>query len=269
MQLNAADTQEAPDPNQTNPNSPTDPHNAPDYADDEEALCMNRFRNQLWINVLEETQEKQQHEGACILCSEQGHFINECPKRQVVGRAIKRPSGLDHEDALNHGPDFDVFSTPATHLHAMALSLDTPSAHLPSQSSQTLLPCTTLPHTSALVSTLVDSSATDNFIDESLAILATTPQKLPLPIRLTLFNGSSTSAGDITHYVQTTLTFSNGQQQDLQLLMTRLHASVPLILGLPWLRSTNPRIDWQNLTLHFDCQAPEPPEPISFDVTAP
>ncbi|KAG6882677.1 hypothetical protein C0993_009603, partial [Termitomyces sp. T159_Od127] len=35
------------------------------------------------------------------------------------------------------------------------------------------------------------------------------------------------------------------------------------------LRSTNPRINWQNLTLHFDRQAPEPLEPILFDVTAP
>ncbi|KAG6875911.1 hypothetical protein C0993_006832 [Termitomyces sp. T159_Od127] len=30
--------------------------------------------------------------------------------------------------------------------------------------------------------------------------------------------------------------------------------------------STNPHIDWQNLTLHFDRQALECPEPISFDV---
>ncbi|KAG6899477.1 hypothetical protein C0993_009927 [Termitomyces sp. T159_Od127] len=43
----------------------------------------------------------------------------------------------------------------------------------------------------------------------------------------------------------------------------------PLILGLPWLCSTNPRINWQNLTLHFDCQATEHLKPIPFDVTAP
>ncbi|KAG6867494.1 hypothetical protein C0993_002119 [Termitomyces sp. T159_Od127] len=44
-------------------------------------------------------------------------------------------------------------------------------------------------------------------------------------------SNSSTSASDITHYMQTTLTFTNGQQQDLQLLVTHLHASVPLILA--------------------------------------
>ncbi|KAG6883654.1 hypothetical protein C0993_004896 [Termitomyces sp. T159_Od127] len=138
--------------------------------------------------------------------------------------------------------------------------------HLPSQSSQTLLLHTTLPHSFAPVNTLVNSSATDNFIDKSLATLAATFQKLPLPICLTLLDGSSTSAGDITNYMQTTLTFANGQWQNLH--MTCLHASTPLILGLPWLCFTNPCIDWQNLTLYFNHQAMEHLEPILFDVTA-
>ncbi|KAG6898606.1 hypothetical protein C0993_005708 [Termitomyces sp. T159_Od127] len=99
------------------------------------------------------------------------------------------------------------------------------------------------------------------------ATLAAAAQKLPLPIHLTLFNGSSTSAGNIIHYVQTTLTFTNGQQQGLQLLVTCLHAFALIILGLLWLCSTNPHVNWQNLTLHFDCQALECLEPISFDVS--
>ncbi|KAG6899679.1 hypothetical protein C0993_007990 [Termitomyces sp. T159_Od127] len=172
MQLNAANMQKALDPNQADPDSLTDPHNTLDYANNKEALCASRSRNWLWIDIPEETQEKRQCEGACILCSEEGHFINECPKRQV-------------------------------------------------------------PHSSTSVNTLVDSGATDNFINKFLATLAATPWKLPLPICLTLFNGSSTSTSNITHYVQTTLTFANSQQQDLQLLVTHLHASAPLILGLP------------------------------------
>ncbi|KAG6874785.1 hypothetical protein C0993_012212, partial [Termitomyces sp. T159_Od127] len=35
------------------------------------------------------------------------------------------------------------------------------------------------------------------------------------------------------------------------------------------LHSTNPHIDWWNLTLHFDCQALECLELIFFNVTAP
>ncbi|KAG6877073.1 hypothetical protein C0993_010506 [Termitomyces sp. T159_Od127] len=102
-------------------------------------------------------------------------------------------------------------------------------------------------------------------------MLAAMPQRLLLPIRFTLFDGSSTSTNDITHYIQTTLTFANGQQQDLWLLMIHLHASAPLILGLFWLHSTNPCVNWWNLTLHFDrqtlkCLEPSPlmlpPQPM-------
>ncbi|KAG6876276.1 hypothetical protein C0993_004507 [Termitomyces sp. T159_Od127] len=98
-------------------------------------------------------------------------------------------------------------------------------------------------------------------------MLTAMPLRLLLSICLTLFNGSSTSTGDIIHYMQTTLTFANGQWQDFQLLVTHLHASTPLILGLPWLHSTNTCINWQHLTLHFDRQTPEHSEPIPFNVT--
>ncbi|KAG6877347.1 hypothetical protein C0993_008380 [Termitomyces sp. T159_Od127] len=113
----------------------------------------------------------------------------------------KQSNGLDLGDALDHGQDFDIFSTLATHLCATALSPDTLSAHLPSQSLQTLLLCTTLPSSSAPVNTLVNSGTANNFIDESLAMLAATHWRLPIPIHLTLFNSSSTSASDITHYI--------------------------------------------------------------------
>ncbi|KAG6894134.1 hypothetical protein C0993_012230 [Termitomyces sp. T159_Od127] len=97
MQLNAANMQAALDPNPANPNSPTDSHDTLNYANNKEALCMSRFRSQPWINVPEETQEKQRHEGACILCSKQGHFINKCPKCQVVGQAMWTIDGEDYD----------------------------------------------------------------------------------------------------------------------------------------------------------------------------
>src|SRR5882724_11982638 len=37
----------------------------------------------------------------------------------------------------------------------------------------------------------------------------------------------------------------------LSLLVTKLHPSAPIVLGLPWLRSTNPTIDWSALSLTF------------------
>ncbi|KAG5727749.1 hypothetical protein E4T56_gene20776 [Termitomyces sp. T112] len=137
----------------------------------------------------------------------------------------------------------------------MVLVLDNPPAHLPSHSSTNLLLCTTLPFTDKPVPTLVNSSATNNFIDESLVALAPQPlRRLPAPIPLKLFDGDSTPAGDITHCLETTMTFADGQQQELQLLVTKLHPSAPVVLGL---------------TLHLDRDNPTNSGLVPFNVSPP
>ncbi|KAG5348744.1 hypothetical protein C0989_008529 [Termitomyces sp. Mn162] len=98
----------------------------------------------------------------------------------------------------------------------MMLTPDNLPAHLPSHSSTNLLLRTTLPFIDKPIPTLIDSGATDNFVDESLAALTPQPpHHLPAPIPLKLFDGDSTPAGDITHCLETTLTFADGQQQEL------------------------------------------------------
>ncbi|KAG5724049.1 hypothetical protein E4T56_gene4526 [Termitomyces sp. T112] len=148
VQLNTADLYKTPEPLNTNSNNLND---APDSANNQEALCANKIQNRPWIDVPEETQEKQWKEGACILC------------------------GL--EDALDHGPDPDMFFILAALLCTIVLTLDDLLAHLPSHSFHILLLCTTLscitlPFSNDLIPTLVDSGATDNFIDKFLAALA-------------------------------------------------------------------------------------------------
>ncbi|KAG5726823.1 hypothetical protein E4T56_gene597 [Termitomyces sp. T112] len=133
-----------------------------------------------------------------------------------TGPGRKQVGGLGLEDTLNHEPDPDIFSTPATLLRAMILAPDNLPAHLPSHSSTNLLLCTTLPFTNNPVPTLVNSSATDNFIDEFLAALTPHPlQCLPTLIPLKLFDGDPTPVGDITYCLEMTMTFANRQQQEL------------------------------------------------------
>ncbi|KAG5729497.1 hypothetical protein E4T56_gene4641 [Termitomyces sp. T112] len=173
---------------------------------------------------------------------------------------------IDGEDY--HGPYPNVFSTPATLLRATVLAPDNPPAHLPSHSSTNLLLHTTLPFTNKPVPTLVDSSATNNFVDKSLAALAPQPLRhLPAPIPLKLFDRDSTPAGDITHCLETTLTFANRQQQELQLLVTKLHPSAPVVLGFSWLRSTNPHVDRPSLTLRLDRDNPTDSGLVPFNVS--
>ncbi|KAG6872759.1 hypothetical protein C0992_009359, partial [Termitomyces sp. T32_za158] len=127
--------------------------------------------------------------------------------------------------------------TSVSHLHTTVIAPDTPSILLPSHSSQSLLLRTTITPSKETINTLIDSGATDNFIDKAWAALAPgTSRRLPIPICLRLFNGNASSMGDITHFVHLPITFANGQQQELRLLVTKLHASALLILRLPWLQ---------------------------------
>ncbi|KAG5727964.1 hypothetical protein E4T56_gene19433 [Termitomyces sp. T112] len=157
---------------------------------------------------------------------------------------------------------------PATLLRAMILALDSPPIHLPSHSSTNLLLHTTLPFTDNPVPTLVNSGTTNNFINESLAALAPHPlQCLPTPIPLKLFDGNPTPAGDITHCLETTMIFANVQQQELRLLITKLHPSALIVLGFSWLHSTNPCVDWPSLTLCLDQDNPTDSRLLRFRST--
>ncbi|KAG6871441.1 hypothetical protein C0992_010945, partial [Termitomyces sp. T32_za158] len=96
---------------------------------------------------------------------------------------------------------------------------DTPLILLPSHSSQSLLLRTIVTPSKETINTLIDSGATNNFINEAWAALAPgPPRSLPIPICICLFDGNASSMGDITHFVQLPITFANGQQQELQLL---------------------------------------------------
>ncbi|KAG5348657.1 hypothetical protein C0989_009149, partial [Termitomyces sp. Mn162] len=93
------------------------------------------------------------------------------------------------------------------------------------------------------------------------------PSAAPIPLKL--FDGDSTPAGDITHCLETTLTFADGQQQELQLLITKLHSSASVVLGFSWLRSTNPHVDCPSLTLRLDQDNPTNSGLVPFHVSPP
>lgn len=95
---------------------------------------------------------------------------------------------------------------------------------------------------------LVDSGASDNFIDPSL-ISIRDAEPLDHPIALELFDGSETTTGAITHCIYIPVFFSSGLQQLIRFLITPLHPASKIVLGLPWLQVTNPPIDWPSLTI--------------------
>ena len=58
------------------------------------------------------------------------------------------------------------------------------------------------------------------------------PAVLAQPIALCLFDGKPTTSGFIHQLISTTVHFSDESHQDLDLLVTQLHPSAPIMLGL-------------------------------------
>src|SRR5882724_7767810 len=126
------------------------------------------------------------------------------------------------------------------------------SATLTSHSEVLFLIFLTLPGLSDPVAALIDSGATSNFLDSSLAALPPfVLEPLDCPIALCLFDGKPATAGFIHESVNISVSFADHSTQSLSLLVMKLHLSALIILGLPWLQSTNLTIDWPALFLMF------------------
>src|SRR5882724_5250014 len=111
------------------------------------------------------------------------------------------------------------------------------SATLTLHSEVSFLISLTLPGLSDPVSALIDSEATSNFLDSSLA--ASPPfvlEPLDHPIALCLFDGKPATARFIHESVNISVSFADHLTQFLSLLVMKLHLSALIIPGLPWLQ---------------------------------
>ena len=99
-------------------------------------------------------------------------------------------------------------------------------------------------------SALIDSGATRNFIDLRLLSLANFPlKKLPQPIGAFNIDGTPNRRGTILWKARTRIVLPQ-RSDNLDLMVVSLGRK-QIILGMPWLRSINPRIDWKTNTLFF------------------
>jgi predicted aspartyl protease len=99
-------------------------------------------------------------------------------------------------------------------------------------------------------SALIDSGATGNFLDIGLLSLANFPlQRLPKPIQAYNVDGSTNRKGTILWKTKIpVLPFQ--KTNSLELMIVSL-GQRQIILGMPWLKTRNPRIDWQANMLSF------------------
>lgn len=121
-----------------------------------------------------------------------------------------------------------------------------------SQSRQSFLLNTTLDGQPAKHPSLVDCGATRCFIDKSLAHnLPHLVHKLSQPIALELFDGEATSGGLITECLTAATTFDDGTTHNVSYLVTKLHPTAPIVLGMPWLVEFNPDINWATFSINL------------------
>lgn len=102
---------------------------------------------------------------------------------------------------------------------------------------------------------LLDSGSSMNLISKEAverAGLITTLKENPVVIHVAS-GGRMPGQPIVTH--QTTTTICIGRYQTKITLDVACLAGKDLILGLPWLRETNPRVDWKTGTLSFEGNA--------------
>ena len=91
---------------------------------------------------------------------------------------------------------------------------------------------------------LVDSSTTENFMDHSMVRrLGIGTRKLPVPRRIFNVDGTENIAGRLTEFC--TLRVRKGDKNCLQTFYITALGADHAILGYPWLRTFNPRINWE------------------------
>ena len=95
---------------------------------------------------------------------------------------------------------------------------------------------------------LVDSGATDNFIDPKLVKrLGLGTRELPQPRKIWNIDGTNNRAGMLTHYTDLEVQ-TGGSKEQMRFLVTDLGLE-DLILGYPWLATFEPKFSWRNASI--------------------
>ena len=100
---------------------------------------------------------------------------------------------------------------------------------------------------------MLDSQATGLFINCKYAAQCNL-LTFSLNDQLPLYNidGTPNKAGTITHFCQARLV-AGDHDQEWDFLVTDLGPE-DLILGLPWLRAVNPKVDWEDGTVELEAE---------------
>ena len=155
----------------------------------------------------------------CLYCGATGHFLRTCPIR---------PSKFPIQPVFN----LHVSNSSQTHL-VLFVSLQ-------------------LPEKTIRLPAILDSGACSNFLDSNLAL------KLHIPLRnkdqrlqIHLADGSLPKSGLVSQETVPLLAITDSGHQEFLRLDLIPSPLFPIILGLPWLQTHQPCIDWLKKEVNF------------------
>ncbi|QRW20742.1 Retrotransposable element Tf2 protein [Rhizoctonia solani] len=183
--------------------------------------------------VLEEEQNRRRAAGACIKCRKMGHKFAECRTGwkatpiEDKGKA-KETAKIGKDSKYQLGKEISPLFT-------ISIKPEKQAEHL---------------------EVLIDSGATLSFLHPCTAKALRLPLiDLPTPCTVTMLDGSNPQAGKIWKKAHLTFLIDGKRMTETFLICnTGTHAA---ILGIKWLETHNPKIDWSLQTLSFPHNLPE------------
>ena len=103
------------------------------------------------------------------------------------------------------------------------------------------------------INAMIDSGAKEDFIDKTICDKHQIPTILTeKPREIYLADGNLSQMGPITHIAKVPIEIG-GHQETATLQVANLQ-NHEIILGMPWLKGHNPRIDWENEKITCDSE---------------
>ncbi|QRW23230.1 Retrotransposable element Tf2 protein [Rhizoctonia solani] len=180
--------------------------------------------------VTPEERDRRRASGLCVKCGQKGHGIKQCPNGWKA--TIKEEAKVAEEDS------FEFVSLALDSNKKPLLFTDLHVQNFPAEP----------------LKTLIDSGATLNFISPLIVEKYKIPKtQLKNPQVVRMLDGTISQTGRIWHQVHLTV-LANGHPHSIPFLVCPI-GNTPAILGMTWLTTEAPLIDWQQGLVTFPEQA--------------
>ncbi|QRW20750.1 Retrotransposable element Tf2 protein [Rhizoctonia solani] len=181
--------------------------------------------------ITPEERDCQRASGLCVKCGQKGHSIKQCPNgwKATIKEVAKPLAQLDV-----HVLDCEFVSVALDSNKKPLLFIDLHLHNFPTEK----------------IKTLVDSGATSNFISPTIVEKLKIPKsQLKNPQVVRMLDGTISQTGCIWHKVHLTV-LANGHTHTIPFLVCPI-GNTSAILGMTWLTTEAPLIDWQQGLITF------------------